>query len=186
MEHKGTAAIETSRLLLRRFRKRDAPAVFANWANDEMVTKYLTWPPHKSVAVTEKVISEWTESYKNDGFYQWAIVLKKIDEPIGSISVVGKDEKVNSVHIGYCIGRKWWNQGIVTEAFSAVIRFLFEEVKVNRIDARHDTNNPASGRVMEKCGLKYEGTLRQADFNNQGIVDVSVYSISASEYFSEK
>lgn len=127
-----------------------------------------------------------TESYKNDDFYQWAIVLKEIDEPIGSISVVGKDEKVNSVHIGYCIGRKWWNQGIVTEAFLAVIRFLFEEVKVNRIDARHDTNNPASGRVMEKCGLKYEGTLRQADFNNQGIDDVSVYSILASEYFSEK
>lgn len=58
MEHKGTAAIETSRLLLRRFRNSDAPAVFANWANDEMVTKYLTWPPHKSVAVTEKVISD--------------------------------------------------------------------------------------------------------------------------------
>jgi len=110
--------------------------------------------------------------------------LKEINEPIGSISVVEKDEKLNIVQIGYCIGTKWWNQGIVTEVFSATIRFLFDEVKVNRIEARHDTNNPRSGRVMVKCGLKYEGTLRQAGFNNKGIVDVSVYSILASEYYA--
>lgn len=184
MEHKGTVNIETERLLLRRFTEEDAPAMFANWAHDEKVTAYMTWPAHKSVDITKRVISGWIESYKNDDFYQWAIVLKDINEPIGSISVVGKNEKVCSVEIGYCIGAKWWNQGIVTEAFSAVIRFFFEEVKVNRIAARHDTNNPASGRVMAKCGLKYEGTLRQADFNNTGIVDVSAYSILASEYYS--
>ena len=74
---------------------------------------------------------------------------------------------------------------MVSEAFSALITFMFEEMKVNRVEARHDTNNPNSGKVMMKCGLKYEGTLRQSDFNNQGIVDASYYSILANEYFKD-
>jgi ribosomal-protein-alanine N-acetyltransferase len=182
MNHKGTVTIETKRLVLRKFIEKDIPAVYANWTSDDKVTEFLRWPTHKSVEVSEKVIIEWIDSYKNDDFYQWAIVLKEINEPIGSISVVEMNEKLNIVQIGYCIGTKWWNQGIVTEAFSAIIPFFFDEVKANRIEAHHDTNNPRSGRVMVKCGLKYEGTLRQADFNNKGIVDVSVYSILASEY----
>ena len=90
------------------------------------------------------------------------------------------------VHIGYCIGSKWWHQGITTEAFSAIIPFLFEEVGVNRIESQHDPNNPHSGNVMKKCGLKYEGTLRQADYNNQGIVDACIYSLLREEYFNRK
>jgi len=67
-----------------------------------------------------------------------------------------------------------------------VIRFLFEEVKVNRIQARHDPANPGSGIVMKKCGLQYEGTLRKADKNNTGIVDVAMYGILAEEYWKEE
>lgn len=108
------------------------------------------------------------------------------DDPIGTISVVDKNEKLNIVSIGYCIGSKWWNQGITSEAFSGIIPFLFEEVKANRIEAQHDPNNTNSGRVMMKCGLKYEGTLRQADNSNKGVVDASMYSILASEYYATK
>jgi len=92
------------------------------------------------------------------------------------------DEKVDSVHIGYCIGKKWWGQGITTEALGALIRFFFEEVKANRIDSRHDPRNPGSGKVMMHCGMKYEGTMRQADRNNQGLCDYMAYAILASEY----
>jgi len=93
-----------------------------------------------------------------------------------------KNDELDLVHIGYCIGEKWWHQGIVSEAFSAIIPFLFEKVGANRIESQHDPNNPHSGKVMEKCGLKYEGTLRQADFSNQGIVDAAIYSILHEEY----
>ncbi len=120
--------------------------------------------------------------YENDNFYKWAIVLKGTGEPIGSISIVRINEKTNSVDIGYCIGFKWWNKRIVSEAFSSIISFVFEEMHVNRIEARHDSNNPNSGKVMIKCGLKYEGILRQSDYNNQGVVDAVYYSILASEY----
>ena len=76
--------------------------------------------------------------------------------------------------IGYCIGRPWWNRGITSEALSAVINFMFDQVGANRVQAKHDVNNPHSGLVMKKCGMKYEGTLRSAAVNNQGVCDVSM------------
>ena len=79
--------------------------------------------------------------------------------------------------------QQWWHNGYVSEALKSVISFLFESVGVNRIMAKHDTQNPNSGKVMQKSGMTYEGTLRQADRNNRGIVDVCVYSVLAKEYF---
>ena len=69
-----------------------------------------------------------------------------------------------------------------SEAFRSIIPFFFDEVKANRIESRHDPNNPHSGDVMKKCGLKYEGTLRQADWNNQGIVDTCMYGLLREEW----
>ena len=110
---------------------------------------------------------------------------KEIDQPIGTISVVNMNDRLDIVHIGCCIGSKWWNRGITSEAFLSIIPFLFYDVKVNRIESQHDPNNIASGKVMLKCGLKYEGILRQADFNNKGIVDAVMYSLLASEYYNQ-
>ena len=182
MNHLGTVEIESERLLLRRFVEDDIPAAFRNWTSDEKVTEFLRWPTHADVSVTENVIKGWIESYSRDDFYQWAIVLKETGEPVGGISVVNMDENIDMVNIGYCIGSKWWHRGITSEAFSLIIPFLFNEVKVNRIQSHHDPNNPNSGKVMQKCGLKYEGTLRQADWSNKGIVDACTYSLLAEEY----
>ncbi len=108
--------------------------------------------------------------------YHWAIILKGHgDEPIGDIGVVDMKENISMVHIGYCIGREWWHKGITSEALSAVMDFLFDIVDVNRIEARHDPRNPNSGRVMIKCGMKYEGTMRSSDWNNQGTCDIVSY-----------
>ena len=183
MQHLGTELIETDRLRLRRFVLSDAEAMFKNWASDREVTKYLTWPTHTDISVSSSVLKDWVDQYGNKTFYQWAIVLKSNgDEPIGCISIVKMDDRIRMVDVGYCIGRKWWNQGITTEAFSALIRFFFEKVKVNRIEAKHDSNNPNSGKVMEKCGLIYEGTVKQGEWNNQGICDYSMYGLVAKDY----
>ena len=182
MVHCGTKTIETERLILRRFREDDAEAMFRNWASDPEVTKFLTWPTHESVDISGVIISDWIKSYEKDDSYNWAIELKEIGEVIGSIGSVNNSEEINRVHIGYCIGRKWWNKGIMSEALSAVIRFFFEEVQVNKVESRHDVNNIGSGRVMQKCGMTYEGTLRQSDKNNLGISDVAYYGILRSEY----
>ncbi|MCM1578784.1 MAG: GNAT family N-acetyltransferase [Ruminococcus sp.] len=183
MEHQGTVTLNSRRLILRKFTLPDAPAMFAGWANDEEVTRFLTWQPHGSVEVTESVIGAWLEDYKDPANYQWAIAFKDDpDRPIGSISVVRPiDERLKIAAIGYCLSRKHWRQGITTEALGTVRDFMFDEVGVNKVAAWHDPRNPNSGRVMEKCGLKYEGTVRQADINNQGLCDLCIYGLLASE-----
>ncbi len=182
MEHKGTVTLETERLILRRFTESDAEAAFKNWTSSDAVTKYLRWGTHRDISLTRDFINSRLESYGRPDAYDWAIVLKELGEPIGSMGAVELNEPARSVEIGYCIGEKWWRQGYTSEALSAVIRFFFEEVGVNRVYSEHDPKNPNSGKVMLKCGMKYEGTLRQADFNNTGICDTCVYGILAEEY----
>ena len=181
MNHCGTFTIETERLLLRKFMVEDAEAMFQNWASDKEVTKFLTWPAYTSLDTAIHILNEWTASYEKPDFYQWAIVPKNLNEPIGSISVVSINEKTQMAEIGYCIGRPWWNRGITSEALSAVINFMFDQVGANRVQAKHDVNNPHSGLVMKKCGMKYEGTLRSAAVNNQGVCDVSIYALLKSD-----
>jgi len=183
MKHCGTKQIETERLILRRFKSDDYIAMYENWASDPEVTKFLTWPTHTTADVSKWVTDDWVKSYEKEDYYQWAIVPKdNNDAPIGSISIVEMKESVGLVHIGYCIGRKWWHQGITSEAMAALIDFCFEEMEVNRVEARHDTKNPNSGAVMKKCGMTFEGTLRQSDHNNQGICDASYYGILREEW----
>lgn len=182
MNHCGTQQLETKRLILRRYVREDAAAMYQNWASDEAVTKYLTWPAHTSLEVSERVTEDWVKSYSDERYYHWAITVKENgDEPVGDIAVVNMKEDISMVHIGYCIGKAWWHQGITSEALKAVMDFMFDIVDVNRIEARHDPRNPNSGKVMEKCGMKYEGTLRSADRNNQGICDACCYALLKSE-----
>ena len=180
--HKGTCTLETPRLLLRRAVTEDAQPMFDNWASDPEVTKYLSWPAHSCPEISQMVINSWIDDCQKDDFYQWMITQKEASNfPIGSISVVALDTSIKKAEIGYCLGKAWWHQGIMTEALQAVMDFLFDEVGMNRIEARHDTRNPHSGAVMRKCGMKYEGTLRMADKNNQGICDACYYGLLASE-----
>ncbi len=182
MKHCGTQRLETERLILRRYVNADAAAMFDNWASDDEVTKYLMWKSHSSKEISQSVTDDWVKQYSDEKYYNWAIVLKSNgDEPIGNIAVVHMDEAVSMAHIGYCIGRKWWHQGITSEALKAVMDFLFDVVDINRIESRHDPRNPNSGGVMKKCGMNYEGTLRSSDWNNQGICDACYYALLKSE-----
>ncbi|GFI65346.1 putative ribosomal N-acetyltransferase YdaF [Lachnospiraceae bacterium] len=156
--------------------------MYKNWASDQEVTRFLTWPTHPNQEVSGRVIEDWVNQYSDDSYYHWAIILKDNgEEPIGDIAVVSLKENVSMAHVGYCIGRNWWHQGITSEALKAVMEFLFDVVAVNRIEARHDPRNPNSGGVMEKCGMKYEGTLHSSDWNNQGICDACYYALLKSE-----
>lgn len=184
MNHLGTAELETTRLNLRRFKIEDAENMYKNWASENEVTKFLTWPTHASVDVTRTVLNDWIKNYEKNDFYNWAIELKSNGEIVGNISVVSIKENIEGAIIGYCMGTKWWGREIMPEAGKAVIQYLFEQVGFHRIAASHDKNNPKSGRVMQKIGMLYEGTLRSSGFSNQGVVDEVWYSILRKEYKS--
>lgn len=181
MKHLGTKRIETERLVLRRFTIEDAGDMYENWASDEEVTKYLLWSVHSSVEATRTLLADWVEGYQEDSKYEWCIQYKETGKAIGSIGVAKLVEKAELAEIGYCISQSCWHQGITSEALQAVMDYLFDEVGVNRVEARHDPRNCHSGNVLKKCGLKYEGTRIQADWNNSGICDMALYGLTKSQ-----
>ena len=181
MKHIGTKEYVTERLILRPFTEDDAEAVFNNWASDDEVTKYLTWPTHSSVDVSREYVSYCIQQYTKPSRYQWGIELKNTHKLIGNISVVSSIEELECMELGWVIGRAYWGNGYMPEAAAKVIDVLFDEVGANCVYAGHDVNNPKSGRVMQKIGMRFEGVLRQFGKNNQGIVDVARYSIVKSE-----
>lgn len=177
MQHKGTLRLETERLILRAFRAEDAAEMFKNWAGDAEATLYVSWPPHQEEAQSLAFIQQHLEQYKDPSHYEWAIYHKESAQVIGSLGAMQPNERTGCVELGYIISRPFWGQGITTEAARAVIRFLFEQVGVLRIQAKFDPQNAASGQVMRKCGMQYEGRLRRAICSNLGITDAHIYAI---------
>ena len=140
--------IITERLVIRPFKEGDALAMFKNWTGDDRVSTFCRWYTHTDVSTTEQFLN-----YCIGAEYCWAITLKNIDEPIGCIDLVGMDE--NGVpEIGYALGYDYWGKGIMTETVKAIIADLFEK-GYNKVEACHNIDNPASGKVMEKCGMTY-------------------------------
>ncbi|WP_334330073.1 GNAT family N-acetyltransferase [Companilactobacillus sp. HBUAS59699] len=183
MNNIGTVPLETKRLLLRRLKPDDAQSMYDNWASDSDVTKYLSWPAYDSIDQAQEFLNYRAASYDNPCTYDWGIVVKEDNNLIGTISAVDFSDTVDSVEIGYVIGKNWWHNGYTTEALKRIIKFFFEQTDVNRIEACHDSENPNSGRVMHKSGMNFEGVLRSKGYNNNGICDEVVYSILRNEYY---
>ena len=181
MNKAGTQPIETHRLILRPCRIEDAEDMYANWASDPEVTRFLTWPTHKSVDVTRWVLNDWISKYPDGGFFNWGIELRETGSLIGNIAVVKLEEEIEAAELGYCLGRAFWGRGIMPEALRAVMDYLFDTVGLRRITAGHDVRNPKSGRAMVKAGMKQEGILRGAGKNNQGICDMVCYAAMRSD-----
>ncbi len=184
LHHQSTKRLETPRLILRRFTADDAEPMFKNWAGDSEVTKHLTWSAHKNVNETKVILEQlFLPCYQKQNAYEWAIELKALGEPIGSIGVHGQNELIRSGELGYCIGRRFWGQGYTLEALNEVMRFLFLEVNFNRLEALHEVENVSSGRVMQKAGMRFEGIRRQVGPNHRGVLtDCCAYAILKEDY----
>jgi len=180
LHHSGSPVLLTPRLRLRRYRPDDYQMMFDNWASDPEVTRYVSWPPHASPEITRQLVEMWAEGYESPTVYRWGI--ERDGELIGDISVVKWREDEESCEIGYCLCRRCWNQGLMTEALSRVIRYLFDTVGFHRIALRHDVKNPASGRVMQKCGLTFEGVSRGEKKRQDGSwMDVANYAVLSTD-----
>lgn len=139
----------TERLFLRKFNLNDAESMFYNYASDPEVTKYLTWNPHKNLEETRSILQCWVEQYKKPERINYAIILKENNQLIGGIDVCGYKEGVPV--IGYVLSKKYWNNGLMTEAFKCLINYLFSlGYKKILVDACVD--NVGSNKVIKKCG----------------------------------
>ena len=178
LNHTGSVTLHTPRLTLRKTRLSDAHHMYHNWTSDPEVAQYLTWEVHESLEVTQALLASWEEKNNDPTYYHWAITLNGSEEIIGTLGAVSLNERHQSAELGYCLTRKHWGQGYITEAVGAIVDHLLNTVGLQRIVARHNPNNPASGRVMEKCGMAYEGTQRKVHFcPKHGLVDLACYAI---------
>lgn len=171
----------TTRLFLRHFTMDDAQAMYDNWASDPSAVRYLTWNVHRDVEETKEILRVWTSEADCPYKYRWAITLD--GQLIGNISCVRIYTNTGRAVLGYVLSRDFWNQGIMSEAARAVIDFLFTEVHLNCVSLQHVAENVGSGRVAEKCGMQYEGTMRAAFATNfDGICDFKMWSILREEW----
>ncbi len=178
ISHSGTVPLKTERLVLRRFTIADAADVFNKWTGSAEVSRFVMRSPHKSVQEAEQMLREHEKNYTAPDFYMWAIEYE--NELIGYICGNEIIEHLRSITIGYCIAKSCWNKGIVTEASKAIIRHFFG-LGFNRIASSHHPQNPASGKVMEKCGMRFEGRIRGGSILAGKICDAMQYAILAGD-----
>jgi RimJ/RimL family protein N-acetyltransferase len=146
----------TERLVLRKARPDDAPLIFAAYAQDPEVTRYLTFRPHGALSDTRTVVDRFLENWSAGKSYCWLIFSRENDELVGAISA-REDQGIN---LGYLIARPYWRRGFMSEAVSAVTDWAFSHADVFRVWAVCDLENDASAQLLEKNGFHQEGILR--------------------------
>lgn len=173
--------LETPRLRLRKLTMRDAQDIFA-YSRDPQVAKYVLWDAQTSLADARAYLRYMLRKYRMGEPASWGIEWKASRQIIGIIGFMWIQRENAAAEVGYSLHRAYWNQGIMTEALQELIQYGFGTMNLNRIEAQHETQNPASGAVMRKCGMMKEGTLRQRLMNKGRFVDVDLYAILRRDY----
>lgn len=171
--------LETERLILRMWNKKDAPELY-EYAKNPNVGPHAGWKPHESVYESKAIIMQLFLTNMC-----WAIVDKESGKVIGSIGL--EEDKfrpgVKSKELGYSLSEDHWKKGFMTEAAKRVIRYAFDELKLDLLMIRTGDANLRSQRVIEKCGFAYEGTLRRTYRIYDGSIrEVRCYSMLHEEY----
>lgn len=174
--------LEGGRIRLRKILPTDADDMF-EYASRPDVTEFLLWNPHESSVYTSQYLAYVQRQYKSGQFFDWAVELKKSGKMIGTCGFVSIDMSNRKAEIGYVINPNYRGQGYADEALGLVMRFGFEKLGLNRIETRYMVGNDASRRVMEKCGMTFEGIFRSALFVKEKYRDIGEYAILKSEFF---
>lgn len=174
--------METSRLRLRKLTLEDAENYYRHLFGSEAVSRYMLWNPHQDISESVAGIQKVLRRYEEGRCYRWGITLNATGELIGIIELLRFDEEADSCSFAYMLGQAYWGQGYGTEALKAAFRFAFTQMDIKTITADHMAENPASGRVMEKAGMKQLRTL-PGKYEKNGILhDAIEYTITQSDF----
>ncbi|MCM3088606.1 GNAT family N-acetyltransferase [Bhargavaea ginsengi] len=168
--------ITTERLLLRRFTAADAPEVSRLCDNYNMYKSTLNLPHPYPLESALEWIATHEESFASGQLYEFAITGRETGHIYGAVGLSHQQTHKHG-EIGYWIGEEYWGQGYATEAVKAVLDFAFREKDIHRVYARFFASNPASGKVMEKCGMTYEGTQKDHIYKEGRYEDLLLYGI---------
>lgn len=183
LTHTSTEKIETARLILRKFQYSDNADMRKYWISDPEVQSLYCEPIYEKEEEVKALLDKYINSYEKEDYYRWAIELKETGECIGQIAYFLVDSKNHFGEIEYCIGSAFQKKGFATEATKSVIQYGFEKINFNKIQICHKSKNIPSKKVIENCGLTYEGVLRDFFYEDGGYVDRLYYSILKREYY---
>ena len=149
--------ITTARLLLRKPRPEDAALIFAGYAQDPEVTRYLAFRPHRDVSDARDAVDRFLEGWRTGKTFCWLIFRREDNELVGAIAA-RQDQGIN---LGYLIARPYWRRGFMSEAVGAIVKWAFAQPGIFRVWAVCDCDNEASARLLERNGFHEEGILRK-------------------------
>lgn len=171
----GEPELFTPRLVLRPPVLADARDFFA-YASNPQVARYVLWYPHESPGYSRQVLRSMVTRDRMEGLHTYALALKSDRRMIGTIGLVHLDPENGAAEVGFSMSNQFWGQGLMTEALKAYLHAAFTRWGLHRVEAQHDALNPASGRVMEKAGMKREGVLRERMFYKGRYADMVMYA----------
>ncbi|MED1624844.1 GNAT family N-acetyltransferase [Bacillus pseudomycoides] len=175
--------LESVNLVLRKIEEVHLQEVYSIYDNDK-VFEYCGIIPKHNLQTVRKMIGHFDGDYHKKSRIKWGIFQKnQSDKLVGIIESMDFNQKVNMVSIGYFLAEDYWGKGIATESVRMVVKFLFEEVNVNRIQAEVMPVNEVSKKVLLKNGFIKEGVLRQASlWSGKGVIDLEIYGILKGDY----
>lgn len=173
--------LRTPRLRLRKLNMRDAQDIY-RYSRDPEVARHVLWDAHRSIGDSRAYLRYMLRRYRSHEPASWGIELMETGQIIGTIGFMWVQEDNAAAEVGYSLSRDHWGKGYMTEALRAVIQYGFDHMSLNRIEAQHETTNPASGAVMRKCHMQHEGTLRSRLYNKGKYVDVELYAILKRDF----
>ncbi|MGH1145198.1 GNAT family N-acetyltransferase [Bacillus pseudomycoides] len=175
--------LESVNLVLRKIEEVHLQELYSIYDNDK-VFEYCGIIPKHNLQTVRKMIGHFDRDYHKKSRIKWGIFQKnQSDKLVGIIESMDFNQKVNMVSIGYFLAEDYWAKGIATESVRMVVKFLFEEVNVNRIQAEVMPVNEVSKKVPLKNGFIKEGVLRQASlWSGKGVIDLEIYGILKEDY----
>lgn len=185
LTHIGTEKIETERLILRKFKYTDDEDMLKYWISDPEIQLLYCEPVYDTKQKVKELLDKYISSYEKNDYYRWAVILKETNECIGQIAYFLVDSKNHFAEIEYCIGSLFQRKGFATEAAKAVIQYGFNKINLHKVQICHKPTNLRSRKVIEKCGLVYEGTLRHFFYQDGKYTDRLYYSILKDEFMSK-
>ena len=175
--------LESERLKFRAIKRSDIDDMF-EYSKRSETSEYLLWSPHQTIYTTQGLIDVILSKYKAGEYNDWAIVLKKTNKMIGTCGFTNIDDENKVVEIGYVLNPDFWGNGYATEAVKTIMKFAFEELDANRIEAKFIKGNDASLAVMKKVGMTFEGYHRDAIISKGKFKTVGIASILKKEYLN--
>ena len=182
INHTGTENLETDRLLLRKFEYMDAESMLRNWIADPLIQSNYGEPVYSTEKEVHELLTGWISQYKNKSFYRWAIILKETGENIGQIAFCRVYDEYSTAEVEYCIGTNFWGKGYAPEALTAILKYSFEKPCIEKLEAFHRIQNPASGRVLQKAAMRKADNVKRFELLKEQPSNEVCYALTRSEW----